>query len=664
MAWVYTSKHIFLIMKKSFFFFLIFISILIAQVEYKHECSQARSTIRWLNAESTLTENQDKMDISYYGIELDIDFNAEMIYGSVKIEGQVGMNQPDSFEFDLLSNMIVDSVKYLGQISIFTYQDDRIKIPAPDVTNPEGYSFSVSVFYHGTPAYCGASGFKFDEHQGIDHVWTLSEAYCARSWWPCKDDPSDKADSVDIIVSVPSDPDFIVASNGNLQSLIQVENKKKYHWKEVYPITTYLVSLAIYPYTVWYDEYVSLVSNDTMPIEHYVFPDRYEDSYANYLITKDMMTLFADKFGEYPFINEKYGHADFKWGGGMEHQTLTSMGGHSQSLIAHELGHSWWGNLITCKTFHDIWLNEGFARYSQALWFEHQSGEEAYSSFMNDHIYYGAGTIYVESPSSNSVIFTSGLTYNKSSWVLHMLRHMVGDDTFFDILRSYASNDSLKYNVASTSDFKDVCENVSGFELDDFFDQWIYGEKYPKYQLSWWREGQGIYKVKIEQLQSTGYFSMPIDVSFVGSEGPLSRDTIFAINNSGLSQIYEFTDLDFLVENVILDPGGWILKEVSYTTAGIDNILAEKISVSQAYPNPFNSGTRLDYFIDPKHGNMNIVIDILDINGRQVQTLIDKRVSSGFHSVFWDSNNKATGIYFIQLSSDDFIDTQKLVLLK
>ena len=103
MAWVYTSKHIFLIMKKSFFFFLIFISIIIAQVEYKHECSQARSTIRWLNAESTLTENQDKMDISYYGIELDIDFNAEMIYGSVKIEGQVGMNQPDSFEFDLFS---------------------------------------------------------------------------------------------------------------------------------------------------------------------------------------------------------------------------------------------------------------------------------------------------------------------------------------------------------------------------------------------------------------------------------------------------------------------------------------------------------------------------------------------------------------------------------
>ena len=654
----------FLIMKKLFFLLPIMVSILIGQIEFKHECNQSRSVNRWLNAQSTLTENQDKMDISYYGIELDIDFDSQMIDGFVDIEGLVGMNQPDSFEFDLLSTMVVDSVKYYGQISTFTHQDDRIKIPAPDVTIPEGYSFSISIFYHGTPAYCGASGFKFDEHLGIDHVWTLSEAYCARSWWPCKDDPSDKVDSVDIIVTVPSNPDFIVASNGTLQSMTQTENKKKYHWKEVYPISTYLVSLAVYPYTVWYDEYISSASNNTMPIEHYVFPDRYEGSYANYLLTKDMMVLFSEQFGEYPFINEKYGHADFGWGGGMEHQTLTSMGGYSQGLIAHELGHQWWGNLITCKTFHDIWLNEGFARYCQALWVEHQSGEEAYISFMNNHIYYGEGTIYVENPSLNSDIFISGLSYNKASWVLHMLRHMVGDSTFFNILKSYASNDSLRYNVASTSDFKDVCEDVSGLELDDFFDQWIYGEKYPKYQVSWWSEDQDVYKVKIEQLQSTGYFSMPIDIYLVGSHGPLTHDTTFIVNNSGLSQTYEFSGLDHLVESVTLDPGGWILKEVSYTTAGLNDIIAKNISVSQAYPNPFNSGTRLDYYIDPELGDMDIVIDILDISGRRVQTLIDKKVSSGFHSVFWESKNRATGVYFIQLLTTDFISTQKIVLLK
>ena len=645
-------------------YLLIICSLSIAQVEFKHECSRERSTNRWLNELSTLTVNQDKIDISYYRIELDIDFGSESISGSVMIQGSVGMDHPDSLEFDLLNNMVVDTVKFNGQVTTFNHQGHLIKIPTPLVVIPEGYSFSVNIKYHGTPEYCGASGFKFDEHLGVDHVWTLSEAYCARSWWPCKDDPSDKADSVDIIITVPSAPDFIVASNGTLQSMIQTGDKKIYHWKENYPITTYLVSLAIYPYTVWYDQYISQLSNDTMAIEHYVFPDRFDDSYSNYLLTKDMLVLFSDLFGEYPFINEKYGHADFGWGGGMEHQTLTSMGGYSQNLIAHEIGHQWWGNLITCKTFHDIWLNEGFARYCQALWWEYQNGEEAYFSFMNDHAYYGGGTIYVEYPLNNSAIFNSSLSYNKASWVLHMLRHIVGDNTFFQILKEYGSNDSLAYNAAATLDFKHICENVSGIELDEFFEQWIFGDYHPNYQLSWWSESEGVYKIKIDQTQSTGYFTMPIDITLSGSQGPLVIDTTIVINNSGSSQVYELSGLDFIVENVVLDPDGWILKEVSYTTAGLNNIIAKNISISKAYPNPFNSSIKLDYYIDYDLGDMDIIIDILDISGRRVQTLINKRKSAGFHSIFWNSKNNATGIYFIQLSAGSYINTQKIVLLK
>jgi len=645
-------------------YLLMICSLSIAQVEFKHECSRERASSRWLNDMSTLTENQDKLDISYYRIELDIDFGSESISGSVLIQGSVGMDHPDSLEFDLLNNMVVDTVKFNGQVTTFNHQDHLIKIPAPLVVIPEGYSFSVNIKYHGTPEYCGASGFKFDEHLGVDHVWTLSEAYCARSWWPCKDDPSDKADSVDIIITVPSAPDFIVASNGTLQSMIQTGDKKIYHWKENYPITTYLVSLAIYPYTVWYDQYISQLSNDTMAIEHYVFPDRFDDSYSNYLLTKDMLVLFSDLFGEYPFINEKYGHADFGWGGGMEHQTLTSMGGYSQNLIAHEVGHQWWGNLITCKTFHDIWLNEGFARYCQALWWEHQNGEEAYFSFMNDHAYYGGGTIYVEYPLNNSAIFNSSLSYNKASWVLHMLRHIVGDNTFFQILKEYGANDSLAYNAAATSDFKNICENVSGIELDEFFEQWIFGDYHPHYQLSWWSEPEGVYKIKIDQTQSTGYFTMPIDITLIGSQGVLAIDTTIVFNNSGPSEVYELSGLEFLVENVVLDPKGWILKEVSYTTAGLNNIIAKNISISKAYPNPFNSSIKLDYYIDYDLGDMDIIIDILDISGRRVQTLINKRKSAGFHSIFWNSKNNATGIYFIQLSAGSYINTQKIVLLK
>ena len=611
-----------------------------------------------------MNQNQEKIDIKFYELNLDIDFNSSRIHGSVTVNGVIGNIYPDFIELDLYDNMTVDSILQNNIPILYLHENDMLKIPLSDITLDDENLFSLTIFYQGTPDHCGAGGFKFDEHQNIGHVWTLSEAYCARSWWPCKDDPSDKADSVNIIVSVPIEPAYIVASNGLLSSTTINNNKKTYFWKERYPITTYLVSLAIYPYTKWVDQYVSPISSDTMLIEHYVFPDRYEASYPNYSLTKDMLSFFSELFGEYPFISEKYGHADFTWGGGMEHQTLSSMGSFSQNLMVHELGHSWWGNLITCKTFNDIWLNEGFARYCQALWAEHMYGREAYFDFMNNHAYYGAGTIYVENPSSNSQIFSAGLSYNKASWVLHMLRHKVGETMFFDILKSYASNDSLSYNAASTSDFQKVCEDISGLDFEQFFQQWIYGEKYPKYELSWWHEGNGIYNVKIDQVQSYNFFSMPIDLKFSGSAGPMLVDTTIVIENNNFSQLYEFSGFNFLVENVMLDPENWILKEATYSVNEIDNILPDRVEVEKAFPNPFNSKVKLSFYINPQFGDTHVNVNIFDLRGKIVESLIDNEFIPGYHTTFWNANGKSSGVYFIQLATDNYIDSQKILFLK
>ena len=635
------------------------------QIENKNICAHSKSLLRSSSFSSTLTDNQNKIDISYYKIEIDIDFDSEVISGAVEILGEVGMIQPDTFEIDLYDNMIVDSVRLFGEnISVFYHQNNLIKIPAPETTLPEGYSFNIDIFYHGSPEHCGAAGLKFDMHQNIDHLWTLSEAYCARSWWPSKDDPSDKADSLDIIVTVPNQPDFIVASVGTLQNIEQSQNTKTYHWKEMYPITTYLVSLAIYPYTVWSDQYISPLSGEIMQIDHYVFPDRYATSYSNYLLTSDMLILFSELFGEYPFINEKYGHADFRWGGGMEHQTLSSMGGSSQDLIAHELGHQWWGNLITCKSFHDIWLNEGFARYCQALWAENQGGKEAYHSFMNNHAYYGSGTIYVEEPNSNSDIFLSGLSYNKASWVLHMLRNIVGDNMFFDILKSYASNDSLKYDAASTSDFKEVCEEMSGLDLDSFFNQWIYSEKYPHYQMSWWVESDGIYKVRVDQIQTTGYFDMPIDISFRGGQGQAMRDTTLRINNSSSSEIYEFSNIGFQVDDIILDPDEWILKEITYSIAGLEKIIPENISFAKAYPNPFNARTRVDYVLNSGIGEIATSVKVFNVQGKLIEEILLNKSSPGLNTFFWEPKNITSGVYIFELLTGNQKNILKVLLLK
>ena len=652
-------------MKKIYFSFFIFLTPFYGEdIEPKYLCSHEKSASRWQTQNSTLNRNQEKIDIKFYELNLDIDFNSSRIHGSVTVNGVIGNIYPDFIELDLYDNMTVDSILQNNIPILYLHENDMLKIPLSDITLDDENLFSLTIFYQGTPDHCGAGGFKFDEHQNIGHVWTLSEAYCARSWWPCKDDPSDKADSVNIIVSVPIEPAYIVASNGLLSSTTINNNKKTYFWKERYPITTYLVSLAIYPYTKWVDQYVSPISSDTMLIEHYVFPDRYEASYPNYSLTKDMLSFFSELFGEYPFISEKYGHADFTWGGGMEHQTLSSMGSFSQNLMVHELGHSWWGNLITCKTFNDIWLNEGFARYCQALWAEHMYGKEAYFDFMNNHAYYGAGTIYVENPSSNSQIFSAGLSYNKASWVLHMLRHKVGETMFFDILKSYASNDSLSYNAASTSDFQKVCEDISGLDFEQFFQQWIYGEKYPKYELSWWHEGNGIYNVKIDQVQSYNFFSMPIDLKFSGSAGPMLVDTTIVIENNNFSQLYEFSGFNFLVENVMLDPENWILKEATYSVNEIDNILPDRVEVEKAFPNPFNSKVKLSFYINPQFGDTHVNVNIFDLRGKIVESLIDNEFIPGYHTTFWNANGKSSGVYFIQLATDNYIDSQKILFLK
>ena len=652
-------------MKKIYFSFFILVAPFFAEdIEPKYLCSNEKSAYKWQAQNSTLSSNQEKIDIKFYELNLDIDFNLSRIRGSVTVNGVISNIYPDFIELDLYDNMIVDSVLHNNMSILYVHENDILKIPASDITLNEENLFSLTVFYQGTPNHCGAGGFKFDQYQNIGHVWTLSEAYCARSWWPCKDDPSDKADSVNIIITVPLDPAFIVASNGLLSSTTINDNKKTYFWKERYPITTYLVSLAIYPYTKWVDQYVSPISNDSMLIEHYVFPDRHESSYSNYLLTSDMLSFFSELFGEYPFISEKYGHADFTWGGGMEHQTLSSMGSFSQNLMVHELGHSWWGNLITCKTFNDIWLNEGFARYCQALWAEHMYGREAYFDFMNNHAYYGAGTIYVENPTSNSQIFNAGLSYNKASWVLHMLRHKVGETIFFDILKSYASNDSLSYNAASTSDFQKVCENISGLDFENFFQQWIYGEKYPKYELSWWHEGNGIYNVKIDQIQSNDLFSMPIDLKFSGSVGPTMFDTTIIVENSNSSQLYEFSGFNFLVENVMLDPEDWILKETTYSVNEIDNILPDRVQVEKAFPNPFNSKVKLSFYINPQFGNTHLKVNIFDSRGKIVKSLIDNEFMPGYHTKFWNANGKSSGVYFIQIATDNYVNSQKILFLK
>ncbi len=502
------------------------------------------------------TPNQDYYDAKYYFLDLDIDPSTDTVSGTVRMVAEVVTGPLSTVDVDLYTDMTVDGVVKTGGGSLsYTHADDILTVTL-DRAYSTAEEFSFDITYHGTPS-ATAGAFGFDSFDGHDMIWSLSEPFGARSWWPCKDYSHDKADSVDIWVTVPSD--LIVASNGTLRDTVVNTTTKTYKWHEQYPIATYLVSVAIHPYLMITD-YYHYSPTDSMLVQHYVFSSHYGSVQTNYAKVPAMITSYAGYFGEYPFIEEKYGQAEFTWGGGMEHQTCTSLWGWDEYLIVHELAHMWWGDMITCETFNHIWLNEGFAVYSEALWAEDTYGWAAYKQQMEYSKYLGPGTIYVDDLSDWGRIFDPDLTYDKASWILHMLRGIVGDSTFFDIIQTYYGS-QYQYGSCTTEEFRDICESVAGRDFDAFFHQWVYEEGFPHYLYTWTYEpvveGYEI-SLTVEQLQQNHIFTMPIRVTVTTAVG----ETTLVVEDSLATQPFTLV-VDAEPSGVELDRDEWILRMIS-----------------------------------------------------------------------------------------------------
>jgi aminopeptidase N len=530
--------------------------------DISHEVAEAKARFfaRMALLASNPTPNQDYYDAAYYKLDIDIDPASQTVSGTVRIVAQVVSGPLATADIDLYDNMTVSAVTCGGVSATYSHGGDILTVDL-DRSYGTGETFTIDVTYSGTPDV-SAGAFEFDIHNGDPAIWSLSEPFGARTWWPCKDYSHDKADSVDIWVTVPED--LIVASNGNLRETVDNGTTLTYKWHEGYPIATYLVSVAIHPYTI-FSNYYHYSPTDSMECRYFVFPDHYASVQTTYAMVPDMIALYASLYGEYPFLQEKYGHAEFTWGGGMEHQTITSLGGYGEYLIVHELAHMWWGDMITCYDFHHIWLNEGFAVYSEALWAEHEYGWAEYKNQMEYAKYYGAGTVYVPDLSDWNRIFDGDLTYNKASWILHMLRGVVGDSTFFDILRTYYGS-QYQYGACTTEQFRDLCESVSGRDLHAFFQQWVYEEGFPFYHYGWTYEpGAGGYEISldIEQLQTNHVFTMPIQVTVTTPAG----DTTLVVEDSLAAQSFTLV-VDGEPTAVELDKDEWILRMISEEIAG------------------------------------------------------------------------------------------------
>ncbi|HRH67640.1 MAG TPA: M1 family aminopeptidase, partial [Bacteroidia bacterium] len=491
-----------------------------------------------------------------------------------------------SIELDLSHLLTVDSVEFHGTVIPFQHtQSDILIINFPQAL-PDLMADSVTVAYHGVPGFTGFGSFEIDAHASGPIVWTLSEPYGSKEWWPCHQDLNDKIDTVDVLVTTPSV--YRVAGNGILISEQITGNSKLTHWHSEYPTAAYLIGVAATNYAVFTDT-VLLSDGTALPVVEYVYPEDSSRIRTRLIENRflDVLLFFDSLLGKYPFSNEKYGHAQFGWGGGMEHQTMSFVGSFDPSLLAHELAHQWFGDKITCGSWQDIWLNEGFATYLQGLG-RQRIAPEMWPSFLaglsNTITSQPGGSVFCSDTSEVGRVFDYRLSYCKGAYLLHMLRWVLGDADFFSSVRNYLADPDLIYSYARTSNFKSHLENVSGKNLSSFFDQWFTGSGFPSYQLEWNQNSNGI-ELIIGQTQSdtsVSFFSMPVPVQFSGN----GRDTILVFDHHYSGQVFRFA-LDFEVNNVFFDPERRILSAGNSVLSTLEkNSAAVSINI---FPNPASS---------------------------------------------------------------------------
>ena len=595
-------------------------------------------------------ENTLNYDLKYHRLEFEVDpSNANPHIAGKVTSYWVATEEMNTITFDMVNSLDVIHVTQRGNYLSFTQSSDELTITLPQ-TQGVNVLDSLTVEYEGPPGSSGFDSFVRSTHSGMPIIWTLSEPYGAKDWWPCKQDLIDKIDSIDVYITYPatiSGQEYKAASNGLLQSETVTGSMKTSHWKHKYPIPAYLIAIAVTNYSV-YNDYAYEGTDNEFPITNYVFPEDLSDAQSSTPITADYIEFYGDLFGMYPYNEEKYGHAEFGWGGGMEHTTMTFMGGFSNGLIAHELAHQWFGDKITCGSWEDIWLNEGFATYLTGLTVEHFQSETSFKSWrqykVNNITSMPGGSVFCTDTTDVYRIFHGRLSYDKGSMLLHMLRYKLGDEDFFQGLNNYINDPELAYSYAITDDLKQHLEDQSGMDLDEFFADWFMGEGYPMYHLTWNQDGEDLY-IKVNQNQSSStvsFFEMPLPVKLIGMDGEIQ---MLRLENTYDGQIFHET-VDFTVEGVIFDPNTELISKNNTVTLG--NTLSEKPEI-EPLPNPVSGVHNINTVPGVKYMG-------LSIYNEPGQRLLQK--SANDHTVDFDRFD--TGMYIMKINTDKGILIKKI----
>ncbi len=598
---------------------------------------------------TTLIDNDSSFHVTYVRMDITVRPDTNYVAGSVLLRCVArSLDSNKRIQLSLRYLHVVDSVWNNGVPTPFQHIGDSLFVTLPE-QYAAGSTFDVTVFYHATQdAGTGDWGDPVHSieiwdslgqatHPNYPASWTLSEPFGAKYWWPCKDNPADKIDSADLYFTC-AKPNRVVAE-GTLMAITDHDSTRTFWWHESYPIDHYLIAFiccVLDSVGHWHH----FADGDSMIVTNYLFPVTQDSITTQLTILDTILDVYERWYGPYAFRKEKYGIAQWH-GGGMENETLSFCNDADSGTLAHETAHQWFGDAITCKTWNDCWLNEGFAVYTTDLFFRYCDGETIFDTLISQQEQSATsepeGTVYTP----DSLLPTEAvgaLLYVKGPWVLHMLRFVLGSDSaFFRALREYVTG-PLRYGVASTQDLQTSVGKSMGKDFGWFFNEWVYGDGYPIYSISW-DAHDGLHPaVTIEQTGSTSaspFFTMPIELEFIGN----AIDTFVQVWDDQPLKSFGFS-FPSPVTEMIFDPHNWLLDGM------LPRALAAQPSVAElSVLRQLNTYTIDFSIVHPSE----ITFEIYDLLGRNVASLAEGMQNAGAHSITWQPSGLSSGVYFCRM---------------
>lgn len=649
--------------------FLAFMSTILskAQNPKTHACAASKIRNHSLNQKSAtipdrLFRKSEMYNVKHYGLDLEMTNLSTFITGKV-VMSAVSKTSLDTIVYELFPSLSITSILLNGNSVPFRREGAAVKIAA---NFAPGTAFKVSTSYNGTPPDgstnpLGGSGMTNDVSPSWSNqvTWSLSQPFSAYEWWPCKQSLKDKIDSVDVWITVPSV--CKAGSNGLLKKIVPIPGgKSQYQWKHKHSICYYLVSVAVAKY-IEYNFYAHPAgTTDSIFIQNYIYDNPATLPNFKSLIdeTADYIKFFSEAFGPYPFKNEKYGHCMAPLGGGMEHQTMTTQGTFTRTLTAHELAHQWFGDHVTCASWADIWVNEGFATYGEYLVLERLFASQAPGEMQSNHnavIQNPVGSVWVEDSLNGDRLFSGRLSYAKGAAILHTFRYIMNNDSlFFAALRAYQNRfaDSVAYGL----DVKAIFEEFSGIDYTKAFEEWYFGEGFPTYSAKWNTVGNDLHLQITHTVSAptvTPTFTTPVEIRFkrVGKADTIIRFQISANLNSyiipNLGNVQSIVSID--PNNFIINRNGTFFRDINLIITNLEsNPESDDISI---FPNPAS-----DKFTIQINNQKQYQLRMIEPGG--------KEVLNQFISTTQDVNieKEPKGVYILQLtSSDGLVKRTKLI---